>query len=181
MTAAAKVPATAFVPAREGAPVTRPPAPPRRPRARRAKAPQFVHASFAAEVQSYLDRLTLAQLICLAYGHIWPVLIPGLGRPQGWSAFPDHRVERQGVFLVSEDCVRDDTGSTCGTVRTSYTSRSGIFMEKGATRQYKRDKDIWQIRPEGSRITRVDVINYIMSRMGAELFTEPVPGEGAIA
>src|ERR1700742_5256617 len=90
-----------------------------RPRKAPARKRQQWAPGLTAEVRTYLDQLTLAQLICLAYGHIWPVLIPGRGRPAGWTSIPDHRT--QGVFLISESCVRDDTGSTCNTVRTSYT------------------------------------------------------------
>lgn len=132
-----------------------------------------------AEVVTYLDGLTLQQLLCLAYGHIWPVLVPGRGRPKGWSA----NLASEGVFLITESCIRDEdgSGSTCGSDRTTYTGEHGIFMERGRHRSYKRDKAIWQIRPENSRITRIDVLDYIFYLMGAELFTDAEQGDGALS
>ena len=134
-----------------------------------------------AEVVTYLDGLTLQQLLCLAYGHIWPVLVPGRGRPKGWRA--NLAPQMDGVFLITESCIRDedDSGRTCGSDRTTYTGERGIFMERGRHRSYKRDKDIWQIRPEGSRISRIDVLDYIFYLMGAELFTDVGEGDGGLA
>jgi hypothetical protein len=133
-----------------------------------------------AEVVAYLDGLTLQQLLCLAYGHIWPVLVPGRGRPKGWRA--NLAPQMEGVFLITEACIRDEDGSggTCGTDRTTYTGEHGIFMERGRHRNYKRD-DTWKIRPEGSRISRIDVLDYIFYLMGAELFAEPEQGDGGLA
>jgi len=133
-----------------------------------------------AEVVTYLDGLTLQQLLCLAYGHIWPVLVPGRGRPKGWRA--NLAPQMEGVFLITEACIRDedDSGETCGTDRTTYTGEHGIFMERGRHRNYKRS-DTWRIRPEGSRISRIDVLDYIFYLMGAELFTDASEGDGGLA
>jgi hypothetical protein len=134
-----------------------------------------------AGVMTYLDGLTLQQLLCLAYGHIWPVLVPGRGKPRGWRA--NLAPDMDGAFLITENCIRDEdgSGSTCGSDRTTYTGERGIFMERGRHRSYKRDKSIWQVRPEGSRITRIDVLDYIFYLMGAELFTEPDEGDGGLS
>jgi hypothetical protein len=133
-----------------------------------------------AEVVTYLDGLTLQQLLCLAYGHIWPVLVPGRGRPEGWRA--NLAPDMEGAFLITESCIRDEdhSGSTCGSERTTYTGEHGIFMERGRHRQYKRDREIWRIRPEGSRISRIDVLDYIFYLMGAELFTDAAEGDGGL-
>ena len=153
-------------------------------KAKRRKAPVITRRALVErlgrEVVSYLDGLTLAQLLCLAYGHIWPILIPGRGRPRGWRA--NIAPEREGAFLITELCVRDEDGSgqLCGTDRTSYTGEHGIFLERGR-RQYRRDKENWKIRPEGSRITRIDVQDYIYYLMGAELFGDVAEGDGGLA
>jgi hypothetical protein len=129
-------------------------------------------------VIAYLDSLTLAQLICLCYGHIWPVLIPGRGRPRGWRASVAPNRDR--VARITEECVRNDAGYGCGTVRTSYTGERGIFLDHGTNRQYAYDEKTWAVRPDGSRLTRVDVYNYILWRCAGELFAEPEQGDGAI-
>ena len=129
------------------------------------------------EVVTYLDGLTLAQLLCLAYGHIWPIIIPGKGRPKGWRAVI--APEREGAFLITELCVRDEDGSgqLCGTDRTSY--EHGIFLERGR-RQYRRDKELWKIRPEGSRLTKLDVQDYIYYLTGDALFGDVAEGDGGL-
>jgi hypothetical protein len=155
----------------------------RKPAAPKMPTRKTLIARLSPEVVAYFDGLTLAQLICLAYGHTWPELIPGRGRPKGWRAnlAPGH----EGAFLITESCTRDalDDGKTCGSDRTTYTGERGIFLERGRHRQYKRDDAIWQVRPEGSRITRIDVLDYIMTVMGAELFADgqPEQGEGGLA
>lgn len=156
---------------------------PRPARRRRRKTPVITRRALTErlgkEVVLYLDKLTLAQLLCLAYGHIWPILIPGRGRPRGWRAALSG--DREGSFLITEACVRDedDSGRTCGSERTSYTGEHGIFLERGR-RQYKRDKEIWKIRPEGSRITKIDVQDYIFYLMGEELFGDVTEGDGGL-
>jgi hypothetical protein len=135
-------------------------------------------ARLGAAVVAYLDGLSLAQLVCLAYGHTWPVLIPGRGRPAGWRA--NLAPEREGAFLITEECTRDAAGFGCETLRTTYTAEHGIFMDRGRHRQYRYDKNAWEVRPEGARITRLDVTDYIMARMGDELFAEPAAAEGAL-
>lgn len=168
------VPAAAFSGA--AAEVTEPRV--RQPRPFRAPGKKVLAGHLGHEVITYLDAISNAQLICLAYGHIWPVLIPGRGRPRGWK--PSLAGGRGGVFRIEEDCIRDDAGS-CGTVRVSYTEDHGIFMPRGVSRQYRRDNDVWEVRPENSRITRLDVLDYITFRMAAELFSGIEPGEGALA
>jgi len=155
--------------------------PRRKGRKTRLPTRKMLTARLGAAVVAYLDKLTLQQLLCLAYGHTWPVLIPGRGRPRGWRAVL--APEQEGAFLITETCTRDEDGSgrTCGSVRTTYTGAQGIFMERGRHRQYKRDMSIWEIRPEGSRITRLDVIDYITVLMAGELFAdEPVLGDGTL-
>lgn len=161
--------------------VTTAKSPPRRRKVRKITRKILVERLGAAVV-TYLDGLTLQQLLCLAYGHIWPVLVPGRGRPKGWRANLAPEMT-EGVFLITENCIRDEdqSGSTCGSERTTYTGEHGIFMERGRHRQYKRDKSIWQIRPEGSRISRIDVLDYIFYLMGAELFTDADEGDGGLA
>jgi hypothetical protein len=161
--------------------VTEAASPPRKGRKVKKITRRVLTERLGAEVVTYLDGLTLQQLLCLAYGHIWPVLVPGRGRPKGWRA--NLAPQMDGVFLITESCIRDedDSGRTCGSDRTTYTGERGIFMERGRHRSYKRDKDIWQIRPEGSRISRIDVLDYIFYLMGAELFTDASEGDGGLA
>ena len=107
---------------------------------------------------------------------------PGRGRPKGWRSY---RISGAGgVFGVEEDCIRDELGdgTTCESVRVSHTGIRGIFLDRGVNRQYKRGEH-WKIRPEGSRMTRLDVIDYLTWTMGDELFAEggPEQGEDAIA
>jgi hypothetical protein len=138
-----------------------------------------------SEVIAYLDEIYAAnpaQVICLGYGHQWAVLIPGRGRPRGWRSF---RIPGAGgVFGIEEDCLRDELGdgSTCESVRVSHTGIRGIFLDRGVSRQYKRGEH-WKIRPENSRITRLDVIDYLTWTMGDVLFDdgEPEMGDGALA
>ena len=155
--------------------------PPRKSRKVRKITRRILVERLGAAVVAYLDGLTLQQLLCLAYGHIWPVLVPGRGRPKGWRAVI--APEMEGAFLITESCIRDEdgSGSTCGSDRTTYTGEHGIFMERGRHRSYRRDKAIWQIRPEGSRISRIDVLDYIFYLMGAELFTDADEGDGGLA
>jgi hypothetical protein len=123
-----------------------------------------------AEVIAYLDQLTAAnpaQVVCLGYGHQWPILIPGRGKPDGWTPYRVPGVG--GVFGIQEDCIREDAGDWCGSSRVSHTGLRGIFLDRGIKRRYKRD-DKWKIRPEGSRITRLDIIDYLTWTMGDELF-----------
>lgn len=156
----------------------------RRRRAPKMPTRRVLISRLGAEVVKYLDGLTLAQLLCLAYGHTWPILVPGKGRPRGWRA--NLAPSRDGVFLITENCTRDEThdGKTCGSLRSTYTGERGIFLERGRHRQYRYDDSTWQKRPEGSRITRIDVLDYIMTVMGEELFangSEPAEGEGGLA
>jgi hypothetical protein len=123
------------------------------------------------EVIAYLDSLTAAnpaQVVCLGYGHQWGVLIPGRGRPQGWRSF--RLPGAGGIFGIEEDCLREDAGDWCGTTRVSHTGLRGIFLDRGVHRQYKRDLDRWKVRPEGSKISRLDIIDYLTWTMGDELF-----------
>lgn len=154
---------------------------PRKPRKMKKITRRILTERLGSEVVTYLDGLTLQQLLCLAYGHIWPVLVPGQGRPRGWRAVLAPQME--GAFLITESCIRDEdhSGSTCGSDRTTYTGEHGIFMERGRHRSYRRDTSVWQIRPEGSRITRIDVLDYIFYLMGSELFTDAGEGDGGLA
>jgi hypothetical protein len=133
------------------------------------------------EVIAYLDQLYAAnpaQVICLGYGHQWPVLIPGRGRPRGWSS---HWLGSR-VFGIEEDCLRDELGdgSTCETTRVSNTTARGIFLDRGVHRQYKRGEH-WRIRPERSRITRLDIIDYLTWTMGDVLFDGGQPETGDVS
>lgn len=152
----------------------------RRPPRRKDGIIQWRPPGLDAHVFAYLDKLSLAQLLCLAYGHTWPLLIPGRGRPKGWRAalLPD----RDSVFRITEECTRDDAGFGCGTLRTSDTTSNGILRDRETTRQYRYDNDVWEVRPEGSRLTRVDITDYITWRMAkaGELFTAPEQDEGGL-
>jgi hypothetical protein len=135
------------------------------------------------EIVGYLDKVWAAnpaQLICLAYGHLWPILLPGRGRPRGWR--PWRVPGGGGVFGIDESCVRDElgTGETCGRIRVSHTGERGIiFLERGTHRVYKNeDDDRWLVRPEGAQLTRLDVIDYLTWTMGDELFAGIEEGEG---
>jgi hypothetical protein len=137
-----------------------------------------IFSDIAAEIERYLRGLTIPQLVCLAYGHSWPMLIPGLAVPRGFRALPEPG--RPGIYRMTEACTRNTSGSSsrrsavhCGTVRTSMTLDRGIGLDRGRSRNYAYDDDAWEIRPVGSRLTRVDFLNEIMRRMGRELF----PGE----
>lgn len=147
----------------------------RKPRKFRVPGKKILASHLSPEVVTYLDKLSLAQLVCLAYGHIWPVLIPGRGRPRGWRP----AIAAEASFRIAEDCVRNDAGS-CGTVRSYYTGPHGIFLVRGVRRQYDYDQDVWEKRPENVRITRLDVLDYLTFRMAAELFTDIETGEGAV-
>lgn len=129
-----------------------------------------VFSDLAFHIEAYLRKLTIAQLICLAYGHRWPELIPGGGVPKGFRAIRDPG--RQGVYLVTEACVRETLRETCGTQRTSLTLPRGIF-DRNHGRAYAYDDANWEVRPAGSRLSRLDFLDEILRRMGRELF----PGE----
>ena len=137
-------------------------------------------SDLAYEIELYLRSLSVAQLACLAYGHRWPELVPGLKVPRGFRAVPSREV--RGVFLVTEDCTRRIVigqgtrrradAQYCGTTRRSQTLPGqvrGLFDRKYA-RQYTYDKDAGEKRPEGSRLTRIDFLQEIWRRMGRDLF-----------
>jgi hypothetical protein len=142
-------------------------------------------SDLAREIEVYLRGLSVAQLACLAYGHTWPVLIPGIKVPKGFRAVPSP--QRNGVFLVTEGCSRriviHGSASQCGTVRKSQTlpSRNGVrgVFDRGHMRNYAYDDGPggeWEKRPEGSRLTRLDFTDEIYRRMGRELFTAEYEG-----
>lgn len=130
-------------------------------------------SDMAFEIERYLRGLTVQQLVCLAYGHRWPELVPGVKIPKGFRTVPSP--ERNGVFLITEHCVRKTLAATCGTVRKSMTlpgTVRGIF-DRGHGRNYAYDND-WEIRPAGSRLSRIDFLNEIMRRMARELFEDVI-------
>jgi hypothetical protein len=137
--------------------------------------PRTVQSDLGQEIDSYLHNLTIGQLLCLAYGHDWPVLIPELDVPQGFRAVPSPGA--QGVYLVTEECLRlvytpgrrKPLLYSCGTVRKSMTLPSRMF-DSTHKRQYGYDDSEWEIRPPGSRLTRIDFLNEIYRRMGHKLF-----------
>lgn len=143
-------------------------------------------SDLAREIEEYLRGLSVAQLVCLAYGHKWPELIPGIRVPKGFRAVPSP--QRDGAFLVTESCTRRiviaKDISECGTRRSSRTLPAsngvrGIF-DRQHMRSYAYDDDEWEVRPEGSRLTRIDFLNEIYRRMGRDLFTAEYEGnEGA--
>jgi len=164
------------------------PAKPRRSRAKKTASPLSREGGapppprLTDEVIGYLDSLYAgnpAQVICLGYGHQWAVITPGRGKPAGWRSF---RIPGAGgVFGIEEDCLRDEfgDGSTCESTRISHTGIRGIFLDRGVNRQYKRGEH-WKIRPEGSRITRLDVIDYLTWTMGDVLFADGGPEQGTM-
>jgi hypothetical protein len=130
-------------------------------------------SDLAFEIEQYLRGLTVQQLVCLAYGHKWPELIPGLKIPGGFRTVMSP--ERNGVFLITENCVRKTLGNTCGTTRKSMTlpgTVRGIFdRDHGRSYDYGRD---WEIRPASSRLSRIDFLNEIFRRMARELFEDVI-------
>lgn len=132
-------------------------------------------SDLAAEIRTYLEGLSVPQLLCLAYGHVWPVLVPGNDVPRGFRAVPD--AERQGVYLITEACTRlitepgrrKPSDYSCGTVRRSQTLPAGVF-DRSHYRSYAYDGDSWEVRPENSRLTRLDFLDEIYRRMGTVLF-----------
>jgi len=134
-----------------------------------------------AQVAAYLHNLSVPQLVCLAYGHRWPELIPGMPIPKGFHAVRSADLaasgtQLQGVYRVSEDCTREiklngsrRRGETCGTSRSSMTLPRGFF-DKKVDRQYGYDHDVWEVRPEGSGLSRRDFTEEIYRRMGRDLF-----------
>jgi hypothetical protein len=141
-------------------------------------------SDLAHEIETYLRGLSVAQLVCLAYGHRWPELIPGVRVPKGFRVVPSP--QRNGVFLVTEACTRRVTvpgeSSSCGTVRKSqtlpaYNGVRGVF-DRGHMRNYDYDEDAWEKRPEGSRLTRIDFLDEIYRRMGRQLFAAEYEGTG---
>jgi hypothetical protein len=136
-----------------------------------------IYSDLAYAIEVYLRGLSVPQLVCLTYGHRWPELVPGFKVPRGFRVVP--APERRGVFLVTETCTRKvvtgkrktDT-TTCGTGRQSLTLAGelrGLF-DRSNGRQYRYDNDVWEKRPEGSRLTRIDFWNEVIRRMGRELF-----------
>jgi hypothetical protein len=133
-------------------------------------------SDLAHEIETYLRGLSVAQLVCLAYGHKWPELVPGVRVPKGFRAVPSP--QRDGAFLITEACTRKISvpgeSSFCGTVRKSQTLPAsngvrGIF-DREHMRSYAYDDDVWEKRPEGSRLTKIDFLNEIYRRMGRQLF-----------
>lgn len=139
-------------------------------------------SDLAYEIEKYLRELSVAQLVCLAYGHKWPELVPGIRVPKGFRAVPSP--QRNGVFLVTEGCTRRiavrGEASSCGSVRHSKTlpSVNGIrgLFDRGNARNYDYDGHVWVKRPEGSRLTRLDFLDEIYRRMGRELFASEYEG-----
>jgi len=135
-------------------------------------------SDLAREIEVYLRGLSVAQLACLAYGHRWPEPIPGAKLPKGFRAVPSP--QRDGVFLITENCTRKiavrGEASRCGTARRCQTLPAGNGVRGLFDRQYMRsyayDDDVWEKRPDGSRLTRIDFLNEIFRRMGRELFPE---------
>jgi hypothetical protein len=146
-------------------------------------------SDLAYEIEVYLRGLSIAQLVCLTYGHRWPELIPipGMKVPKGFRILPSPEI--RGIYLVTENCTRKISikngrradVQTCGTVRKSQTLPGdipGLYDRKHA-RQYAYDNDVWEVRPEGSRLTRIDFWNETIRRMGRVLL--PAEYEGTEA
>lgn len=141
-------------------------------------------SDLAFEIESYLRDLSVAQLVCLAYGHKWPELVPGIRVPKGFRAVPSP--QRNGVFLVTEGCTRKITvpgeSSSCGTERKSQTlpASNGIrgVFDRQHMRNYDYDKDAWAKRPAASHLTRLDFLDEIYRRMGRQLFAAEYEGTG---
>lgn len=144
--------------------------------------PRTVQSDLDALIAAYLEGLSIPQLVCLAYGHRWPELIPGQGVPKGFHAnatdefvvAPSGR--KQGIYRVTEDCIREiklygarRRGLFCETARTSMTLPRGFF-DRAVNRQYAYNHDVWEVRPEDSRLTRRDFTAEIYRRMGRDLF-----------
>lgn len=146
--------------------------------------PGVIQSDLAAEIRDYLDGLSVDQLLCLAYGHPWAVLIPGQAVPPGFRAVPDPEI--RGVYLITETCMRAvyEPGRrkpllfSCGTVRSSRTLPAGVF-DRSHHRSYAYDEDSWEVRPLGSRLTRIDFLDEIWDRMGRDLFPESYAGAPA--
>lgn len=134
-----------------------------------------VLSDLAFEIERYLRGLSVCQLVCLAYGHRWPELVPGFKLPRGFRIVP--APERQGVCLITELCTRKVQGDTCGTKRTSLTLPRGVF-DRSHHRSYGYDDDVWEIRPAASRLTRIDFLDEIFRRMGRNLFPEEILEDG---
>jgi hypothetical protein len=129
-------------------------------------------SDLAFETEQYLRGLSVPQLLCLAYGHKWPELIPGIRLPKGFRSVP--APQRDGIYLITESCIRETRDGICGTRRSSRTlpgTVRGLYDRKHG-RSYDYDDDEWEVRPEGSRLTRVDFLNEIWRRMGPQLFPE---------
>ena len=133
-------------------------------------------SDLAYEIEVYLRGLSVPQLVCLSYGHKWPELVPGTRIPKGFRATSSPR--RNGVYLITESCVRETADGICGTRRVSQTlpgTVRGIF-DRGRGRNYDYDGSEWEVRPAGSRLTRIDFLNEVWRRMGSELFPEIIAG-----
>jgi hypothetical protein len=141
-----------------------------------------IQSDLAAEIRAYLDGLSVDQLLCLAYGHTWGILIPGQPVPRGFRAVPDPEV--RGVYLVTETCIRLTPQPsrrrplvfTCGASRRSQTLPRGLF-DRSRKRSYDYDGNTWEVRPPGSRLTRLDFLDEIWRRMGRDLFPESYAGQ----
>ena len=146
-----------------------------------------IYSDLAYAIEVYLRGLSIPQLVCLAYGHRWPELVPGFRVPKGFRVVP--APETRGVFLVTESCTRKITYAgqrkgtyvqSCGTERRSQTLPGNIrgLFDRGHMRDYRYDNDVWAKRPEGSRLTRIDFWNEVVRRMGRELFPDEYEGDG---
>lgn len=132
-------------------------------------------SDIAFEIEVYLRGLSVAQLVCLAYGHRWPELVPGIRVPKALRVVP--HPEYRGSFLLRENCTRKvsvGAVSHCGTVRQSLTLPGEVrgLLDRKHGRSYSYDDADWEIRPAGSRLTRIDFFNEIMRRMNRELFAD---------
>ena len=128
------------------------------PREEEVYVPREVRSDLAGETEAYLRSLTAEQLLCLAYGHVWPRLDPREDIPGNFSFAPVPRV--WGVYQVTEEC------TCCAKVRTYQTLPRGIF-NRSRDLSYA-DPAGWEVRPAGSRLTRLDFLNEIWRRVGAK-------------
>jgi hypothetical protein len=95
--------------------------------------------SNAGTPEKYFAEISDAQLICLAYGHTMPVLIPGHKIPRGINLVPDQRL--LGCMQMTEHCTRK-----CDVSRIS-TTLPGFRFNTDAVYQYVYG-DRWIIRPD---------------------------------
>lgn len=100
--------------------------------------------SYATTVDKYFAEISDAQLMCLAYGHVIPVLIPGQRIPKGIDMVPDQRAS--GCMQMTEHCLRD-----CDVSRVS-TTLPGYRFDLDVLYQYIYG-DRWIVRPDHLELT----------------------------